>query len=256
MNPYLRNLRKIEFVITDACTGHCKHCSEGDHAVCGRYIDPDIAAKTVACVAEKYSIRTVMAFGGEPLLYPEAVYAVMRAATQVNIPKRQVITNGYFSKNGQNIRAVAKALVDCGVNELLLSVDAFHQETIPLDTVKSFALAAKEYGLSIHLQPAWLVSPEDGNPYNQKTREILDSFKPMDIFEKEGNVIFPEGNALQYLASYFEKEEPQNPYAEDPYNVTCLSVCPNGDVLGGNIYKQDILDIIKEYTPCITKRKE
>jgi len=28
-NQYLKNPNKIEFVVTYACTGHCKHCSEG-----------------------------------------------------------------------------------------------------------------------------------------------------------------------------------------------------------------------------------
>ena len=32
-------------------------------------------------------------------------------------------------------------LLESGINEILLSVDAFHQETIPLDVVKSFAEA-------------------------------------------------------------------------------------------------------------------
>ena len=49
-------------------------------------------------VSEEYEIKTVMTFGGEPLLYADAVYEIMRAALRMNIPKRQVITNGYFSK--------------------------------------------------------------------------------------------------------------------------------------------------------------
>ena len=47
MNPYLKNLKKIEFVITNACTGRCKHCSEGDHTACGERIDPETAASAV-----------------------------------------------------------------------------------------------------------------------------------------------------------------------------------------------------------------
>ena len=30
--------------MTYACTGRCRHCSEGDHASCGERIDPQIAA--------------------------------------------------------------------------------------------------------------------------------------------------------------------------------------------------------------------
>ena len=245
----MQNLNKIEFVVTYACTGQCKHCSEGDHKSCDERIDPGIAADAVRKIAAEYDIKTVMTFGGEPLLYTDAVYAIMKTATELNIPKRQVITNGYFSKNADKIREVAERLAACGVNDLLLSVDAFHQETIPLDVVKQFAAEAKACGIPIRLQPAWLVSATDDNPYNRKTSEILDSFADMEIRENEGNVIFPEGNALKYLAEYFTDERPENPYVEDPRDVRCVSFEPNGNVFDGNVYERDVMEIIKDYAP-------
>ena len=75
----------------------------------------------------------------EPLLYTDAVCSIMTTAKKLGIPKRQVITNGFFSKNTDKIREVAWRLAKSGVNDLLLSVDAFHQETIPLCVVKEFA---------------------------------------------------------------------------------------------------------------------
>ena len=99
MNRYLKNLEKIEFVVTYACTSRCRHCSEGDHESCGKRIDPAVAADAVRRIAAEYDIKTVMTFGGEPLLYPETVYTVMEAAKELGTPKRQVITNGYFSKD-------------------------------------------------------------------------------------------------------------------------------------------------------------
>ena len=135
------------------------------------------------------------------------------------------------------------------MNDLLLSVDAFHQETIPLDAVRAFAAELKGNGVPVRLQPAWLVSPTADNSYNRKTREILDSFCDMDIPESEGNVIFPEGNALKYLADYFTDELPENPYVEDPCDVRCMSFAPNGDVLDGNLYRRDIMEIINNYAP-------
>ena len=248
-NPYLKNLNKIEFVVTYACTGRCKHCSEGEHASCGERIDPKISAEAVRKISAEYDIQTVMTFGGEPLLYPDAVYAIMTAASELNIPRRQVITNGYFSKNADKIHEVAEQLAVCGVNDLLLSVDAFHQETIPLCLVKQFAAEAKKCGIPIRLQPAWLVSATDDNPYNRKTKEILGSFADVKIPVGEGNVIFPEGNALRYLAEYFTDTLPENPYAEDPRDVRCVSFEPNGDVLGGNVYERDIMEIIRDYLP-------
>ena len=248
-NPYLRELRKIEFVVTDACTGQCRHCSQGAHPAKGTRIDPCVAAQAVRRIAARYSIETVMTFGGEPLLHPEAVLAVMRAAREMGVRRRQVITNGYFSRDPESIRAMAKALCAAGVNDLLLSVDAFHQETVPLETVKLFAQEALSASIPLRLSPAWLLSSEDRNPYNEKTRQILRAFDGMGIPVGEGNMVFPEGNAVRYLAEYFRKTVPPNPYEEDPYSVRCVSFSPNGDVLGDNVYCRDILEILENYTP-------
>jgi len=249
MNDYLKNLEKIEFVITYACTGRCRHCSEGEHKSCGEHISPDIAADSVRKICSAYNIKTVMTFGGEPLLYPDAVYAIQNAAQELSIPKRQVITNGYFSNDISIIEKTANNLAKCGVNDLLLSVDAFHQETIPLEIVKTFATEVKKANIPIHLQPAWLVSKEHENPYNLKTKSILREFYELGIEENDGNIIFPEGNALKYLGEYFTEKQFENPYIENPNNVKCVSFEPNGTVLNDNVYKTDIMDILKNYKP-------
>ena len=250
MNNYLKNLNRIEFIITLACTGKCKHCSEGDHKRVGEYIDPNIAAEAVLRIAEKYQIKSVMTFGGEPLLYPEAVCKIHSAATEAGIPKRQLITNGYFSKDPQRIQAVATNLAQSGVNDVLLSVDAFHQETIPLEYVSHFAKALKEKGVRVRTHPAWLVSPDADNPYNVTTRVILAEFAAIGIQANEGNVIFPSGNARKHLSEYFDlSKEIKSPYWEDPSDVRAVCVGANGDLLGGNLYRSNAIDVLDSYDP-------
>lgn len=249
MNKYLKNLNRIEFVVTMACTAKCKHCSQGEHKS-SENIDKYIAADIVRKIAGEYDIKSVMTFGGEPLLYPETVFEIHNAAREMNIPKRQLITNGYFSKDSDRIKFVAKKLADSGVNEILLSVDAFHQETIPLEYVQLFAQAVKETGVEIKVHPAWLVSSQDENPYNNKTRALLEDFNAMNIETAEGNVVFPSGNALVYLSEYFDlSKETKSPYEEDPYEVQAICFSANGDVLDSNIHNQKIEKILSDYSP-------
>lgn len=247
MNKYLKNLNRIEFVVTMACTGKCKHCSQGEHKSTEN-IDKFLAADAVRKIAGEYDIKCVMTFGGEPLLYPETVYAIHKAAKEMNIPKRQLITNGYFSKDTEKIGVVVRELVESGVNEILLSVDAFHQETIPLEYVKVFAQAVKKNDVEIKAHPAWLVSPEDDNSYNIRTKEILKQFNDIEIETGEGNVIFPAGNAIRYLNEFFDlSKKVENPYDEDPYDVKAICFSANGDLLGENIYRKDVSEILSEY---------
>lgn len=248
MNEFLKNLNRIEFVVTMACTGRCKHCSEGEHIGCTGHIDGEAAAKAIVEVCQHYQIESLMTFGGEPLLFPEVVCKIHETAAKLGIPKRDLITNGYFSKDKQRIKEVVAALADSGVSRMLLSVDAFHQETIPLEPVKYFAECVKETDIVIKLSPAWLVSETDDNPYNRKTREILEELAYLDIPVGDGNVVFPSGNAVKYLGEYFDENvEYTNPYEDDPRDVRVISFSPNGDVLQGNIYQSNILDILKEY---------
>lgn len=249
MNKHLKNLNRIEFVVTMACTGKCKHCSQGEHKT-PENIDKVLASDAVRKIAAEYDIKSVMTFGGEPLLCPETVCEIHKAAREMNIPQRQLITNGCFSKDYDKIKLVIQKIIECGINEILLSVDAFHQETIPLEYVIEFAKAVNVADVKLQVHPAWLVSPEADNPYNEKTREILAVFNRMGIETNEGNVIFPSGNALKYLGEYFDlSKEIRNPYDEDPTDIRAICLSANGDILGSNIYKRDISAILSEYKP-------
>ncbi len=209
MNKYINNLNRIEFMITLACTGRCKHCSEGEHHFSGEHIDGNIAAQIVRRISENYDIKSLMTFGGEPLLYPEEVYKIHAVAREMGISKRQMITNGFFSRDTEKIQLVAQKLIDNGVNDILLSADAFHQESIPLEPVMTFTKALIKAGIHrLRVHPAWLVDSQSDNPYNIKTREILNEFLNMGIEESSGNIIFPSGNALKYLKEYFDSDTP------------------------------------------------
>ncbi len=249
-NPYIKNLNRIEFVVTMACTGHCKHCSEGDRRFHTGHIDADVAADAIREICAQYRIASLMTFGGEPLIYPEVICQIHRTATEMGIPRREVITNGFFSKDKKRIRAVTESLASSGVREILLSVDAFHQETIPLDPVKYFAASVKDCGISVKLSPAWLRCEADNNPYNTQTKEILNAFADLKIPVGEGNIIFPSGNARKYLHEYFDTHtEYIHPYAEDPRDVRTVCFSPGGKVLNGNIYQNNISEIISAYNP-------
>ena len=250
MNEYLKKLNRIEFIVTRACTGKCRHCSEGDHANYTGHIASEPAVESIRKICEHYKITSLMTFGGEPLLFPDTVCAIHKTAAAIGSSKRQLSTNGYFSKANERIDKVVRDLAESGINDLLLSVDAFHQETIPLEPVRYFAECAVQSGLPIRLSPAWLVSPEDQNPYNIRTGEIIREFDFLRIPTGSGNVVFPSGNALKYLREYFEENVAESsPYDDNPRDIRAISFSPNGDVLNGNIYKTDILEIIRTYRP-------
>lgn len=262
ISPYL-NINRIEFIVTYQCTGKCIHCSLGERlnrADGFTHIEAGSAAEAVKRLSEYFDITSVMAFGGEPLLYPQVVCSVYEAARSCNIEKRQLITNGYFTKNPQHRKQAAHSLIESGLNNLLLSVDAFHQADIPVEPVYEFA----EYSAGIpdlRLHPAWVIDENHENPYNAETKRILKRFSSLGIQVSSGNNIFMAGNAAKYLAEYYPKPRldlssscGSAPYTDKLTEITSLSLVPNGDVMVcdfviGNIYRESMDEILSGYDP-------
>ena len=258
-----KEINRIEFAVTNYCSGACKHCSNGETDNKDS-IDPDIAAGLIRDIVEKYSPDSIMTFGGEPLLYSDTVCKIHEAAYKNNIPNRDIITNGYFSKNLKAIKAVAKNICNSNVKRVLLSVDAFHQEAIPIEPVLHFAKSLIDEGFTgLKTHPAWLVNREHENEFNKTTKEILATFEQLGIESSNGNNIIPAGNAAKYLGEYFQKPDIDTlfvpcgtlPYTGSLDELDTVFVAPNGDIMQcafpiGNVYKKNILDIIEEYDPC------
>ena len=263
MNPYL-NINRLEFILTERCTGRCRHCSVGDRVAHpkGTHVPQEAAVQAVRELAELYAVQSVMTFGGEPLLYPEVTCAIHRTAMQCGIPKRQLITNGFFSREESRIRAVAQELAEAGVNDLLISADGFHQETIPLEPVRIFAEAAKEAGIeTVRFSPAWVVNESFDCPENTRTREVLACLGDMGVPVGEGNDVFLAGNAIEHLRHYYPAARLDSadccgsmPYTEPLTNQTSLSIEPNGNVtvcgfVIGNVCHESMRAIAERYDP-------
>jgi hypothetical protein len=197
------------------------------------------------------------------LLFPEIVCAIHREATDVGIPAREIITNGYWSADAGKIREIARNLARSGVNDILISVDAFHQEHIPHDIVRKTAESCLQVGIdNIAWNPCWLVSEGDNNRYNRKTKSILKELEDLPVRESEGNVVEPDGLALIHLEEFMPPKErrPEGrcddvPYANPLDSVRSVCVGPDGEIAVcngfhiGNANERDIIDLIEDYDP-------
>lgn len=264
ISPYMK-LNRIEFMVTHQCSGACIHCSIGDKLNKinkNKFVSLQDAINTVEKLTEMFEISSIMTFGGEPLLYPDVVCAIHKTADLCGIGEKQLITNGYFSNDDQKCREVANSLRDAGLNNLLLSVDAFHQRTIPVEPVYRFAEYAQAAGISnINLHPCWVIDAKHNNIYNIETKDILKQFSRLHIPISSGNNVFMAGRAVENLAEYYEKPNldltsicGSQPYTQPLTDITSISIVPSGDVQVcaftiGNIYTESIEDIIARYNP-------
>ncbi len=255
------HLNRIEFFITYNCTSHCDHCSvySGETKKTTGIVDLETAAKLIKDVCKNYKIDSVMTFGGEPLLYPDLVCKIHETAKNYNIPDRQIITNCCWSKDKTRINEIVEKMADAQINDILISIDCFHEKCLDYEIVKyTVEQLKKQTKANLFLQPVWVRSKDDSNPYNEKTKEVLAEFNYLEIPANEGNILFPAGRALINLSEYFPKPSvhihgtcKDLPYTDMPNDITSICVNPNGDIIAcnviGNIHDNNITDILKFY---------
>jgi len=263
VNRYL-GVRRIEFLVTYLCSGKCAHCYAPKHREgFPEHVSKSLAVSIVRKVSPKHDVDSVMTFGGEPLLFPEITCSIHKEANRSRIHRREVITNGYWSNDIRKIRRIAKNLAGCGVNDLHVSVDAFHQEHIPLNIVEKTVESCLEMGIEdIAWNPCWVISQDDDNMYNRKTKSILKELQDLPVRVSEGNILEPDGLALINLREFLPKKErmPIGKCGDMPYtgpldSVKSISVEPEGKIAVcndfhiGNASETDIIDILENYDP-------
>lgn len=205
-----------------------------------------------------------MTFGGEPLLYPSVTAKIHEEGRQHGVQRRELITNGYFSTDMKVINSVAARIIASGVTEIKLSMDAFHQESIPTKYVQCFieAIVTQHFdNLIIH--PAWLVSRDHDNEYNTKTKDIIGEIsKKYGLPISNGNDIVLSGAAKEHLAIYYaqkkidiDKRCGEIPFTNSLTDINTLRLLPNGNLaicralVIGNIFRDRIDKILMKYDP-------
>jgi len=85
--------------------------------------------------------------GGEPLLEPEITQNYVKYATGLGM-STEIVTNGFWAETKKAAIKTLDALKVQGLDILNLSLDDFHQEFIPYQSVKNACMAAKSLGLN------------------------------------------------------------------------------------------------------------
>jgi MoaA/NifB/PqqE/SkfB family radical SAM enzyme len=210
-------------------------------------------------VAAVSNLESFMAFGGEPMLYPELAVAVFKKAHQLGIPSIDMITNGVWGKDRKSAQKWAEKLKAAGLNKVNMSVDAFHAQHIPIEYPQNAALALLKAGVEdINWNVAVIESINAENEYDKKTKQILKTLEPIGI-DVHIVKIMPVGRALQNLYKFFQHAPLYGPCEGEPIignpltNPDSICIEPSGAVnicwklAIGNAKETPLSQIISEY---------
>lgn len=139
----IKKLRSGGLITNYFCTSSCKHCLYN----CSprwekRYIDPVTVESSLKKVIE-LGCRSVHIGGGEPLLRPEKLAAVLEIAEALGVSVEYVETNSSWFKDPDSATALLSRLREKGLHTLLVSISPFHNESIPFSRVSGVIAAAR-----------------------------------------------------------------------------------------------------------------
>lgn len=252
------NPKSLTFLMTYKCTSECKHCLFRASPYQDNLISLKDVKRDLRNLKTNHPVDSVYFFGGEPLLYFELLVNLIREVKKLEIPNCEtigIITNGFWGKNDSISKKYAKGLKEAGLNSLVISVDAFHQEFVPIDAVKGTIRAAREVGIEwIKINGKSLGDIGVNNRYNRQTKCLIRELeKEFDVDEIDVKPLMVVGRAADHLKKYLPVTEIPSGKCDRIRNPTYIEIDPNGwvwfcsGIAIGNTRKKSISEIVRGY---------
>jgi len=138
------------------CTNTCRHClyncSPRQPDV---WMAPDTLRSTLAALEREPSLVELHIGGGEPCLDLERLVEMVRQTVAAGLPLAYVETNAFWCVTREASYDGMRRLRAAGLGALLVSVSMFHNEFVPMSSVRHAVEAAREVfgsgGLIVYL---------------------------------------------------------------------------------------------------------
>lgn len=162
----------LTVAVTYRCNSGCRHCQIPTPPSSG-CVDPTLFKRLLKSLVNK-GLKQVCLWGGEPLLEREVVFELLLTCKDLGV-KSIVITNGFWGKDKGIADEIAAGLAKNGLDSLHISADPFHQECIPLESVKQALISSVDAGIpEVEWVGKYPGGMESENPFNEKMRKIED----------------------------------------------------------------------------------
>lgn len=259
-------ISSVDFLITFRCNAQCKHCTYNAGPSNRGHMKVTDAKRWLSALASNHPLQSITIHGGEPLLYfPNyCLERILRYATDLSIPRRGIITNGFWAINKETARKILSKLKSSGLTNITFSVDRFHQEYIPIKTVRIGIEEAVELGFSeVVVLSHYLVSTKAKNNHNKLTNQALAKIEDISGVQIRKFNASLYGRAAETLVKNLVKSTtlpagPCNfPYwlrngIQDPKAIEIdfnghITLCPG--ICIGNAKHQSLTHILDNYDP-------
>lgn len=252
------NLKGIGIYLTYQCNASCSHCAYGSEPSLKNVIDEKDVEVAFETINQLGQLQTVKILGGEPTLYMERLLRVIELARTYGATNIIVITSGWWGKRQARAQTIVTSLKQAGLSLLLISVDSFHTQYIPLEHVKGAVQAAADGGMRYCVLMNLLESIHADNQYDRQTREMIQELLQLSIPIVPGKVTYL-GRAVELLSPMYQGERtlptrcPLPPFLDSFAEPSGIAIDPLGyvtlchGIAIGNMKERPLADILTEY---------
>lgn len=217
------SFNSLVLIPSDHCNITCRHCAPECGPVSKQPWDVPLLKQCITDASHIASLgKTVHLAGGEPFLYFPQMLEVARHARQSGLTC-SAVTNGFWGVNAGRAGRMISSLAESGLNRVELSTDAFHQEYIPVETVRRAIQVLKSAGVCVILR----VVTSRKHTVDETLRQLR--AEDLDGVEVAGSPVVPVGRAREAVP-------PQERYLSDCgacgacHSLLNLTVRPDGSV--------------------------
>jgi hypothetical protein len=178
----------LAFVMTNKCNAACKMCCFFCSPQKSALLDIGLMKDYIRQAYEIGSFKTIAFTGGEAILYYEQLRDCIAYAHSFGFGA-SLVSNGFWAAGYEKGVEMIKGLVEAGLTDISISVDQFHQEYVPLQSVKNAIRIIESLGVRLTLTLADL---KGGLSSKAVMRELRPGIYGKKLFAYP---IFPVGGA-------------------------------------------------------------
>lgn len=141
------------------CTASCRHCMFASSPECKKDYITREKAEEVACLLERAGTISVHIGGGEPFMDFDGLCGLIQALSRHGIGIDYIETNGYWAKDEAFARRRLEVLKRLGVYTIMVSVDPYHIEYVPLEMPLKLVSLLREMGFDYFIWQERFLKP-------------------------------------------------------------------------------------------------
>jgi len=143
----LPEARVLSLLLTLQCNAECLHCGTNSSPRVKSRLPEATAARLIDEAAEA-EYQVVAFTGGEPLLYGQSLFELIRRAAGRELATR-VVSNAYWARTADSASRTVQALAAAGLREINFSTGDQHARFVPMNNIIRAARAGLDQKLKV-----------------------------------------------------------------------------------------------------------